>query len=304
MFIMYAAYLTGPVPSLAGIVPFYQQGFTGYTRFREIMDTAPEILDIPDAPELSNVKGNIDFNNVAFRYGDEYEYVLRDINLKIHPGETVAIVGRSGIGKTTLCSLIPRFYDVSEGSVSIDGTDIRSVTQKSLRKQIGVVRQETFLFSGTVLENILYGKADATSEDAIKAAERANAHSFIMNLPNAYDTDIGQRGVKLSGGQQQLLSIARVFLKNPPIVIFDEATSALDYEAEKVIMNSLKVLTKERTAIIIAHRLSTIKGADRIIVLGDEGVAEQGTHEQLLELSGIYARLYNAQDVHLPTSGQ
>jgi len=275
MFIMYAAYLTGPIPRLAGIVPFYQEGFTGYTRFREIMDTAPEIIDAPDAPELQQSKGYVVFNNVTFRYSDEYEYVLRNINIDIRPGETVAIVGRSGIGKTTLCSLIPRFYDVSEGTISIDGTDIRSVTQKSLRQQIGIVRQETFLFSGSVLENILYGKPGATKEEAIKAAEQANAHSFIMELPNGYDTDIGQRGVKLSGGQQQRLCIARVFLKNPSIIIFDEATSALDYESEKAVLDSLKLLSVDRTTFIIAHRQSTVQNVDRIIELGDEGIIEQ-----------------------------
>jgi len=281
MFIMYAAYLTGPIPRLAGIVPFYQEGFTGYSRFVEIMEIKPEITDAPDSIELTQSKGHITFENVTFKYSEEYEYVLRDINLDVSPGETVAIVGRSGIGKTTLCSLIPRFYDVSEGKICIDGTDIRSVTQKSLRKQIGIVRQDTFLFSGTVMENILYGKPEATKEEAIAAAKHANAHTFIMELPNGYDTNIGQRGVKLSGGQQQRLSITRVFLKNPPIVIFDEATSALDYESEKAVMDSLKALTVQRTAFIIAHRHSTIKNADRIIVLGDEGITEQGTYEEL-----------------------
>jgi ATP-binding cassette subfamily B protein len=272
---MYAAYLTGPIPRLAGIVPFYQEGFTGYTRFREIMDTTPEIVDAPDAAELQQSKGHVVFDDVTFRYSEEYEYVLRNINLDIRPGETVAIVGRSGIGKTTLCSLIPRFYDVSEGAIRIDGTDVKNVTQKSLRQQIGIVRQETFLFSGSVLENILYGKPGASKEEVIKATEQANAHSFIMELPNGYDTDIGQRGVKLSGGQQQRLCIARVFLKNPSIIIFDEATSALDYESEKAVLDSLKLLSANRTTFIIAHRQSTVKNADRIIELGDEGIIEQ-----------------------------
>jgi len=297
---MYAAYLTGPVPSLAGIVPFYQEGFTGYSRFREIMNITPDITDAPDAVELSDSEGHVVFDNVTFRYSEEYEYVLRNIDLDIKPGETVAIVGRSGIGKTTLCSLIPRFYDVNEGAVSIDGIDIKSVTQKSLRQQIGIVRQETFLFSGTVLENILYGKPGASKDEVVSAAKQANAHTFITELPEGYDTNIGQRGVKLSGGQQQRLSIARVFLKNPPVIIFDEATSALDYESEKAVMESLKTLTTERTAFIIAHRLSTVRNADRIIVLGDEGILEQGTHEQLYEADGTYAKLYNSQEAYFP----
>jgi len=270
MFIMYAAYLTGPIPRLAGVVPFYQEGLTGYTRFREIMDTEPEIVDAPDAITINDSKGHVEIDDVTFRYGEEYEYVLRYISLDVHPGETVAVVGRSGIGKTTLCSLIPRFYDVSDGMIRLDGVDIRNITQESLRRQIGVVRQETFLFSGTVMENILYGRPDATREEAIRAAEQANAHSFIVDLPNGYDTNIGQRGVKLSGGQQQRLCIARVFLKDPPIIIFDEATSALDYDSEKAVLESLKNLAVDRTTFIIAHRLSTIENADRVIELSDE----------------------------------
>lgn len=302
MFIMYASYLTGPIPALASAIPFYQQGWSGYNRFREIMDTGCSICDAENAAELSVSEGRVEFENVTFRYSAEHEYILRNISFNVQPGETIAIVGRSGIGKSTLCSLISRFYDVSEGSIYIDGIDIRNVTQKSLRRQIGVVRQETFLFSGTVMENILYGKPDATKAEAVEAAKKANAHAFIMELPDKYDTNIGQRGVKLSGGQQQRLSIARVFLKNSPILIFDEATSSLDYESEKAVMESLKALSKGRTSFIIAHRLSTVKNADRIIVLTDNGIAEQGTHEQLYAMNGVYTKLYNSQDVYFPNS--
>ncbi len=300
LFILYAAYLTGPIPALASVIPFYQQGFSGYTRFREIMDTRPTVCDAENAVDLSVSEGHVTFENVTFRYREEQEYILRNINFHVRAGESVAIVGRSGIGKSTLCALISRFYDVSEGTVSIDGTDIRRVTQHSLRQQIGVVRQETFLFSGTVMDNIRYGKPGATREDVMEAAQKANAHAFIMQLPHGYDTDIGQRGVKLSGGQQQRLSIARAFLKDSPILIFDEATSSLDYESENAVMEGLKTLLQGRTAFIIAHRLSTVKNADRIIVLTDNGIAEQGTHEQLYEMNGVYAKLYNAQDVYFP----
>ena len=298
MFIMYAAYLTGPIPRLVDVIPFYQQGFTGYSRFREIMDTAPGIRDADNAAELTSSEGHVEFDNVTFRYSEEHEVVLRNINLDVPPGETVAIVGYSGIGKTTLCSLIPRFYDVSEGSIRVDGIDVRNVTQSSLRRQIGIVRQETFLFSGTVMENILYGKPGAAMEEAVEAAKKANAHTFILELPSGYDTDIGQRGVKLSGGQQQRVSIARVFLKNPPIIIFDEATSALDYESEKAVMDSLKALAEGRTVFLIAHRLSTVKNAGRIVVLGDEGIVEQGTHERLYAAGGSYTKLYSAQEAY------
>jgi len=265
VFVMYTAYLLGPVPKMAELLPFFQSGFIGFVRFQEIMNTDVEISDAENAIELNISHGNVEFENVAFRYSPEHEYILQDINLVVQQGETVAIVGRSGIGKSTLCSLIPRLYDVSDGAVRINGVDVRDITQHSLRKHIGVVEQETFLFAGTVMENILYGKPDATPEEAMEAAKNANAHDFIMALPNGYSTDIGQRGIKLSGGQRQRLSIARVFLKNPPILILDEATSALDMESEKVVMESLDALAVGRTTFVIAHRLSTVQNADRII---------------------------------------
>ena len=293
VFVMYIAYLAKPVPVLAELIPFYQSGFAGFVRFREIMDTAPDISDAENALELKVTNGCVEFENVTFRYSEEHEYVLHNVNLDVRSGETVAIVGRSGIGKSTLCSLIPRLYEASDGAVRIDGVNVRDVTLNSLRKQIGVVRQETFLFAGTVMENILYGKPGATDEEAIEAAKMANAHDFIMELPNGYATDIGQRGVKLSGGQQQRLSIARVFLKNPPILIFDEATSSLDTESEKSVMESLNALAENRTTFVIAHRLSTVRNADRIIVLTDDGIAEQGKHDELIAHGGIYSRLYD-----------
>lgn len=274
-FILYAAYLTGPVPKLAFMVQQYQEGVSGYRRFREIVDQVPCVQDAEDAKELVVTVGRVTFNQVTFGYDEGQEYVLKNINMEVSPGETVAIVGPSGIGKTTLCSLIPRFYEVNSGEIYIDGEEIKNVTLDSLRKKMGIVRQEVFLFSGTVLENILYGKPDATREEAIEAAKKAYAHEFILELPQGYETSVGQRGVRLSGGQQQRISIARVFLKNPPILIFDEATSALDDESERVVLASLKTLAAGRTTLIIAHRASTIKDADRILVLTDEGLAEQ-----------------------------
>jgi ATP-binding cassette subfamily B protein len=267
VFILYAAYLTKPIPVLTELLPFYQSGFAGFVRFREIMDTVPDITDAEDAVELKVTEGRVEFKNVSFRYGEGHEYVLNNVSLAVQPGETVAITGRSGIGKTTLCSLIPRLYEASGGAIYIDGTDIRGVTLDSLRRQIGTVRQENYLFAGTVMENILYGKPGASEGEAVEAAKSANAHDFIMGLPDGYATDIGQRGVKLSGGQQQRLSIARVFLKDPPILIFDEATNALDMESERVVMDNLDALTRGRTALIISHRQSTLENVDRIIEL-------------------------------------
>jgi len=295
IFIMYSAYLTSPVPNLAFMVEQVQEGMAGYRRFQEIINTAPEIQDAENATDI-NITGGVEFENVTFRYTEDHEYVLRNINLLVETGETVAIVGRSGIGKTTLCSLIPRFYEAGEGEIRIDGVSVRGVSQESLRRQIGVVRQETFLFAGTIMENIMYGKPGATVHEAEEAAKKANAHEFIAGLPDGYNTDIGQRGIKLSGGQQQRISIARVFLKNPPILILDEATSALDYESERAVMHSLKQLSENRTTFIIAHRLSTIINADRIVVLTEEGIAEQGTHEELYAMNGAYTSLYNAHD--------
>ena len=248
-----------------------------------------------DAVELKNVKGDIAFENVSFQYEENTERVLKNINLTVPAGAYMALVGSSGAGKSTLCSLIPRFYDVTGGAVKIDGTDVRDIKLKSLREHIGIVQQDVYLFVGTVYDNIRYGRPDATREEVIEAAKNANAHDFIMSLPNGYETDIGQRGIKLSGGQKQRLSIARVFLKNPPILIFDEATSALDNESEKVVQESLERLAENRTTFVIAHRLSTIKNAERILVLTDDGIEEEGTHEQLLEKGGIYEKLYNMQ---------
>lgn len=292
-FLLYIGVFTEPIKTLVDFTEQFQNGYSGFERFQEIMNINPDIEDKADAKELENVKGDIEFDNVSFQYKDGDEKVLNNVNLKTDAGSYVALVGASGAGKTTLCSLIPRFYDVTEGAIRIDGTDIRDVSLKSLRKQIGMVQQDVYLFAGTILENIAYGKPDASREEIIEAAKNANAHEFIMSFPKGYDTDIGQRGIKLSGGQKQRLSIARVFLKNPPILIFDEATSALDNESEKIIQDSLEKLAKDRTTFVIAHRLTTIKNAQRILVLTEEGIAESGTHEELLELGGIYEKLYN-----------
>ena len=292
-FLLYIANFTEPVKKLINFTEQFQNGYSGYTRFREIMDIQPDIADKENAKELDSVKGTVEFRNVTFRYEEATEKVLDHINLTVPAGSYVALVGSSGGGKTTLCSLIPRFYDVTEGSVCIDGNDVRDVTLKSLRNQIGIVQQDVYLFAGTVMDNILYGRPDATREEVIQAAKNANAHDFIMELPDGYDTDIGQRGVKLSGGQKQRLSIARVFLKNPRILIFDEATSALDNESERIVQESLEKLAKERTTFVIAHRLSTIRNAERILVLTEEGIAEEGTHEELMNLHGVYEKLYN-----------
>ncbi len=294
-FLLYINTFTEPVKKLINFTEQFQNGYTGYERFMEMMAIEPDIADQPGAVELRNVKGDISFDNVSFQYEENTETVLNHINLEVEAGSYMALVGSSGAGKSTLCSLIPRFYDVTSGAVKIDGQDIRDVTLKSLRNQIGIVQQDVYLFVGTVMDNIRYGRPDATREEVVEAAKSANAHDFIMALPDGYDTDIGQRGVKLSGGQKQRLSIARVFLKNPPILIFDEATSALDNESEKVVQESLEKLAKNRTTFVIAHRLSTIRNAQKILVLTDTGIEEEGTHRELLEKEGIYAKLYRMQ---------
>ena len=292
-FLLYIGVFTEPIKTLVDFTEQFQNGYTGFERFREIMDIEPDIKDKEGAIELKNVKGDISFEKVSFQYHDGVDNVLNNVSLEVPAGSYMALVGSSGAGKSTLCSLIPRFYDVTAGSIKIDGTDIRDVTLKSLRNQIGMVQQDIYLFAGTIFENIAYGKPDATREEVTLAAKNANAHEFIMSFPNGYDTDIGQRGIKLSGGQKQRLSIARVFLKNPPILIFDEATSALDNESEKVVQESLELLSKNRTTFVIAHRLTTIQNAQKILVLTEDGIAESGTHEQLLEKGGIYEKLYH-----------
>jgi ATP-binding cassette subfamily B protein len=273
----------------------YQEGVTGFNRFMDMLEIAPESQDAADAIELADVQGHVQFNNVSFRYKEDHGYVLKNISLDIQVGEYVALVGSSGVGKTTLCSLLPRFYEVNEGEILIDGINIKDVSVSSLRRSIGIVQQDVYLFAGTIADNIRYGKPDASDADIIAAAKQAQAHAFIMALPEGYATDIGQRGVKLSGGQKQRLSIARVFLKNPPIIIFDEATSALDNASEKAVQASLEVLTANRTTLVIAHRLSTVRNAQRIVVLTENGIAEQGTHESLIALDGIYAQFYSLQ---------
>ncbi len=292
-FLLYIGVFTEPIRTLIDFTEQFQNGFTGFERFREIMDMEPDIADAPEATELKDVKGDISFDNVSFQYNENAEKVLNKVNLEVPAGSYMALVGSSGAGKTTLCSLIPRFYDVNEGTIRIDGKDIREVTLKSLRSQIGIVQQDVYLFAGTIFENIAYGKPGATMDEVIAAAKNANAHDFIMSFPDGYHTDIGQRGIKLSGGQKQRLSIARVFLKNPPVLIFDEATSALDNESEKVVQDSLESLAKNRTTFVIAHRLTTIQNAEKILVLTEEGIAESGTHEELLEKKGIYEKLYH-----------
>ena len=294
---IYALYINifiNPVNVLVEFTEQLQKGMAGFERFSDVMDTMPEIVDRPDAKELKDVKGVIDYKNVSFAYGDE-EAVLKDINLHVEAGKAIAIVGPSGGGKTTLCSLLPRFYDVSGGAVLIDGTDIRDVTQKSLRSFIGIVQQDVYLFNGTVKENIAYGKPDATMEEIVEAAKNADLLGFIETLPNGFDTEVGERGARLSGGQKQRIAIARVFLKNPPILILDEATSALDNESERYIQESLDKLAKGRTTITIAHRLSTILGADEIIVLDEDGIKERGKHKELILKGGLYEKYYRMQ---------
>ena len=294
-FLLYIGILIEPIQRLGNFTRLYQEGITGFERFMEILEVEPDIKDSPDAIEVTNVQGNIEFKNVSFKYKEGYDHVLKHLSLHIKVGEYVALVGPSGVGKTTLCSLIPRFYEVSKGQILLDGINISGVTMRSLRKNIGIVQQDVYLFAGTVLENIRYGKLDASEEEIIAAAKKANAHDFIMALPKGYATDIGQRGVKLSGGQKQRLSVARVFLKDPPIIIFDEATSSLDNESERAVQDSLEKLTANRTTLVIAHRLSTVRHAQRILVLTDNGIEEQGTHDELIALNGTYANLYNMQ---------
>lgn len=296
-FLLYINIFTDPVKTLIDFTEQFQNGYSGYERFRQILDMEPEIKDKEGAKELTNVVGNIKFDDVSFRYNDNDHRVLKHINLEIPAGSYIALVGSSGAGKTTQCNLIPRFYDVTKGSISIDDEDIRNVKLKSLRNNIGMVQQDVYLFAGTIYENIKYGKPTASKEEVIAAAKEANAYDFIMSLPNGFDTDIGQRGIKLSGGQKQRLSIARVFLKNPPILIFDEATSALDNESEKVVQESMEKLAKNRTTLVIAHRLSTIRNAEKILVLTENGIEEQGTHNELINKKGIYYDLYNMTEV-------
>ena len=294
--VAYVLYVSTLIATIRRIVEFaeqFQRGVTGIERFYEIMDTPVEIEDAPDAKPLVVKQGGIEFRHVSFEYPDDHNKVLRDVNLSIRPGENLALVGPSGGGKTTLCNLIPRFYDVTSGGILVDGQDVRKVTLKSLREAIGVVQQDVYLFSGTVAENIAYGKPGASQEEIIAAAKLAGADGFVRALKDGYDTYVGERGVKLSGGQKQRISIARVFLKNPPILLLDEATSALDNESEILVGQSLDALAKGRTTLTIAHRLTTIKNADRILVLGKEGIEEEGTHEELLAQKGIYYRLWN-----------
>ena len=294
-FLLYINNFTEPVRKLINFTEQFQNGYSGFERFLEIMNVEPDIKDKEDAVSVNRLEGNIDFNQVDFKYEETTKPVLQNVNLHINKGEYIALVGSSGAGKTTVCSLIPRFYEVSSGSVCIDGTDIRDMKLHDLRSNIGIVQQDVYLFVGTIMDNIRYGKPDATEEEIIAAAKEANAHDFIMELPDGYDTDIGQRGVKLSGGQKQRISIARVFLKNPPILIFDEATSALDNESEKIVQQSLEKLAKNRPTLVIAHRLSTIRNAERILVLSEKGVEEEGSHEELLKKEGAYASLYKMQ---------
>ena len=293
MYALYIGIFISPIQILVELMEMMQKGLSGFRRFLDVMETEPEIQDAPDAVELKDVKGRVCYEDVSFHYSDDETTVLSHVSIEIPAGKSVALVGPSGGGKTTICSLLPRFYDVTGGRVTVDGQDIRSLTLKSLRSQIGVVQQDVYLFSGSIRDNIAYGKPDATEEEIIEAAKCANIHDFIMELPDQYDTFVGERGARLSGGQKQRISIARVFLKNPPILILDEATSALDNESERCIQHSLEELSKNRTTITIAHRLSTIKNADEIIVITENGIAERGTHETLLEKNGIYAGYYN-----------
>lgn len=293
MYALYIGIFISPIQILVELVEMMQKGLSGFRRFLDVMETESEIRDAPDAVDLTDVKGHVRYDHVSFHYSDDETAVLSDISIDIPAGKSIALVGPSGSGKTTICSLLPRFYDVTGGSITVDGKDIRGLTLKSLRSQIGMVQQDVYLFDGTIKDNIAYGKPGATDEEIIKAAKCASIHDFIMELPDGYDTYVGERGTRLSGGQKQRISIARVFLKNPPILILDEATSALDNESERWIQKSLEELSKNRTTITIAHRLSTIRDADEIIVITEDGIAERGTHAELLAQNGVYAAYYN-----------
>jgi ATP-binding cassette, subfamily B, bacterial len=293
-FVLYVNVLFKPIDKISAILELYPKGMAGFKRFTELMDQNPDVVDREDAIEIPHLKGDIKFKNVTFSY-DKNKPVLDRIDLQINHGETVAFVGPSGAGKTTICSLIPRFYDVNSGSITIDGIDLRDMTKKSLRSQIGIVQQDVFLFTGTLRENIAYGSLGATHEDIVKAAKQAHLEDFIAALPDGYETQIGERGLKLSGGQKQRIAIARMFLKNPPILILDEATSALDTETERIIQKALAELSMNRTTLVIAHRLATIRSADRIVVVTEDGIAEQGTHDELIEQGGIFAKLHKVQ---------
>jgi ATP-binding cassette subfamily B protein len=294
-FVLMVNVLTNPIQKISALLEMYPKGMAGFKRFTELMDVEPDVKNLSDAKQVESLKGNIDFHDVTFVYEKTQKPVLEELSFNIRAGETVAFVGPSGAGKTTISSLIPRFYDVDKGSITIDGMDIRDMTKESLRSQIGIVQQDVFLFTGTLRENIAYGKLDATKEEIEHAARQAHMEEFINELPNGYETQVGERGLKLSGGQKQRIAIARMFLKNPPILILDEATSALDTETEKIIQKALTELSKDRTTLVIAHRLTTIKNADRIMVVTKEGIEEEGTHEELLARDGVFASLHRVQ---------